>query len=105
MVPRWKQQLGGVFIALLCGGATVWTWTSAQREGSFSLKAAMIFPVFFVMGVGMVLFPTYREERLARGEDISGLQGAALITPRWWGIMAVGFVAAGLFIALLKGWV
>ena len=43
----------------------------------------MLFPAVFVLGVALILFPGYKEERIARGEDISGLQGWQLITPRW----------------------
>jgi len=95
MVPRWKQRLGGLFIALLGAGFTGWTWYTAFYEGDFNRKASMIFPAFFVLGLGMILFPGYREERIARGEDISRLKGWKLITPRWWVILIIALVAGG----------
>jgi hypothetical protein len=45
------------------------------------------------MGLGLVLFPGYKEERLGRGEDISKLSGVDLITPRWWAVFVVGLAA------------
>jgi hypothetical protein len=101
-VPRWKQQVGGLFIALLGAGFTGWTWYTAFYEGYFNRKASMIFPAFFVLGVGMIVFPGYKEERIARGEDISRMRGRELITPRWWILLMVAFVAAGLNYLLLS---
>ncbi len=83
MIPRWKQQLGGVLIALLGGGFTAWSWYTALNEGYFYRKASMLFPAFFILGVGLIIFPGYKEERIARGEDISEMKGWELITPRW----------------------
>lgn len=102
MVPRRKQQLAGFFIALLGAGFTGWTWYTAFCEGYFYRKASMIFPAFFVLGLGMILFPGYKEERIARGEDLSSMKGWKLITPRWWAILIIALVAAGLNYLLLS---
>jgi len=52
--------------------------------------------------------PGYREERLARGEDISVLRGWQLLTPRWRWVLAVALAAGiadgGLLHATLRGW-
>lgn len=40
-----------------------------------------------------MLIPGYREERIARGEDVSRLQGMQLITPRWWAVLALALAA------------
>jgi len=101
-MPRWKQQVGGLFIALLGAGFTGWTWYTAFYEGYFNRKASMIFPAFFVLGLGMIVFPGYKEERIARGEDISRMRARELITPRWWVLLMVAFVAAGLNYLLLS---
>jgi ABC-type Fe3+-siderophore transport system permease subunit len=102
MIPRWKQQLGGLFIALIGAGFMGWTWYTALYQGYFYFKASLIFPPFFVIGLGLILFPGYKEERLARGEDISRMEGSELITLRWWIILALGFVAAGVNYLLLS---
>jgi hypothetical protein len=57
-------------------------------------KAALVFPAFLVLGVALMLIPGYREERIARGEDVSGLKGARLITPRWWAVLALAIAAS-----------
>lgn len=93
MVPRWKERMGGVVIMLLGGGFTAWTWHTALTEGYYYQKASMIFPTFCFLGLGMILFPGYRTERLARGEDISTLSGTQLITPRWWVILVLALIA------------
>ena len=103
MTPRPKQRLGGVLIALLGGGGTFWTWRTALSEAHFSLKASLIFPAFLVLGLGLICFPGYREERLARGEDLTGVQGLKLLTPRWWVILAVALLAGATNFLLLSG--
>lgn len=90
---RRKQRIAGVGMAVLSAGFIVWTWHTALHEGYYYRNAALIFPAFFALGAGMVLFPDYRTERLARGEEISHLSGSQLLTPRWWGIVAVGLLA------------
>ncbi len=94
-VPRWKQRLGGALIAAIGGGGTLWIWHVAKSEGYIYLKASVLLPAFLVLGLAMVAIPGYKEERLARGEDLSAMSGAQLLTPRWWAVLvialAVGF--------------
>ncbi|WP_232423483.1 hypothetical protein [Leptospira weilii] len=52
----------------------------------------------------MILFTDPKSERIARGEDISQLNGYRFITPRWWTILAIAFLAAFVNDALLSGW-
>jgi hypothetical protein len=78
---------------LLGGGFTCWSWYTALNEGYYYVKASMIFPAFAIMGVGLILFPGYKSERLARGEDISQLTGTQLLTPRWWVILVIALIA------------
>jgi hypothetical protein len=56
----------------------------------------MIMAAFFIIGTSLTIFPGYREERIARGEDISKLQGWALITMRWKIILVVALIAGGI---------
>ncbi len=102
MVPRWKQQVGGLFLILLGAGFTAWGWYTALYRGYFYPKASMLFPATFVLGLGMIILPSYREERLARGEDISKLEGWRLITPRWWVVLVVALATGGVNLILLE---
>ena len=102
MVPCWKQSVGGLFMALLGAGFTGWSWYTALYRGYFYRKVSMIFPAFFVLGLGTIIFPGYKEARIARGEDISRMQGWKLITPRWWAILIIALVAAGANYILLS---
>lgn len=102
MIPYWKRLLGGLsFFAFSIGGIW-WTWHTARLEHTFSMKGAMVFPAGAVMGLALVFFPTYREERLARGEDLSQFSGAELITPRWWVILMLALAASTVNITLLR---
>lgn len=104
MVSRQQERLGGLFIATMGTILTVWTWQSALSDGRFYVKAAMLGPAFTVIGLGLLLFPGYKTERIQRGEDISQLSGAALMTPRWWGILAMAMGSGFMNLAVLKGW-
>lgn len=102
-VPRATQRLGGAFMALLSTAFLAWTWYTALTRGYFYRRAAMIFPAFFVLGVALMLIPGYREERIARGQDISRLSGSRLITPRWWAVIVLALAATILNELLLYG--
>jgi ABC-type Fe3+-siderophore transport system permease subunit len=93
-VSRGRQRLGGAFIALLSGAFVAWSWYTALTRGYYYRKAALIFPAFLVIGVALLLIPGYREERIARGEDVSRLEGAQLITARWWAVLALALAAS-----------
>jgi hypothetical protein len=93
-VPRGTQRLGGAFIALLSGSFVAWGWYTALTRGYYYRKAALIFPAFLVIGIALLAIPGYREERIARGEDVSRLEGMQLITPRWWAVLALAIVAS-----------
>jgi len=90
---RQWQQLGGMLIAFLGAGGVIALWCIGIFERLWYPKSSFLFPAFLVLGLGLILFPGYREERMARGEDISGKQGLALITLRWWAILAVASIA------------
>ena len=104
-VPRGRQRIGGALIAALSGAFVVWTWHTALTRGYYYRKAALIFPAFLVIGLALLAIPGYREERIARGEDVSRLEGMRLITPRWWAVLAVAMLAAcANWFLLARGW-
>jgi hypothetical protein len=102
MAARRGQRLAGLIIAFVSACLIGWDWYLALTRRSFYVKASMLFPAFLVLGVGMMLFPGYREERLARGEDISRLQGWRLITVRWWVVIGVALALGAVNYALLR---
>jgi hypothetical protein len=104
MVSRRMERLGGVFIATLSAILTIWNWHLALSEGHFYLKAALIGPAFTIIGLGLILVPGYRTERIERGEDTTQLTGIALLTPRWWGILAISLGSGLVNLGTLKGW-
>lgn len=104
MISRQKERFGGAFIATIGVILTFVSWHSAIYEGSFSIKAGFGGPAFAILGIALLLFPGYQSERIARGEDISQLSGAQLLTPRWWGVLAVALGSGILNSAVLKFW-
>jgi len=91
---RRRQQVGGCGIALVAACLTGWNWYIVVTRGYFYRRVGLFFPAVFILGIAFALFPGYKEERLARGEDISKLHGWRLITPRWWVILALALAAA-----------
>lgn len=104
MISRQKERFGGAFIATIGAVLTFVSWHSAIYEGSFSIKAGFGGPAFAILGIALLLFPGYQSERIARGEDISQLSGAQLLTPRWWGVLAVSLGSGLINLAVLKFW-
>lgn len=103
---RRGQQFAGLFVLFMSLLFVIWTWYTALFNGYFYKFASMIFPAFLFVGLGLILFPDYKTERIARGEDISQLSGLGLLTPRWWTILIVGLTSGvGNFflLALLGG--
>ena len=77
-------------------------WYMAFSKGYFYPYAAMVFPAFAFVGLGLIVFPNYKDERIARGEDISELSGTQLLTMRWWAILVIGLLAGFSNLLLLK---
>jgi hypothetical protein len=105
--PRSRRAQGivGVFIAAMGGWLSWLAWHQTVRDAEFSLRASFLGPAFVVLGLGLAAFGGYREERLARGDGLEGLQGFRVITPRWWAMLALAFLAAAAFtVALRQGW-
>lgn len=99
---RRGQQFAGLFISVVSLAATFWTWYTAFFQNYFYVSASMIFPAFFVIGLGLILFPDYKTERIARGEDISQIEGLQLLTARWWAILVIALVFSFANIIFLK---
>lgn len=101
---RAVQAIAGAFIAG-CGVFMSWiAWNQTVRDAEFSMRGSMLGPAFVVIGLGLAAFGGYKEERLARGESLEGLQGLQLLTPRWWGVLALSLAAAAAYtFALWQG--
>lgn len=103
MATRSIQQFGGAVIALISAWLSIWISHQPLTENPHILKGAVLFPAFTVIGIGLIFCPGYREERLARGEDISGIHGRRWITARWWAILVLAlFMGIGHLMLLLS---
>lgn len=80
----------------------VGTWYLALSKGYFYAMPSAACPAFLFVGLGLIVFPDYKTERVARGEDISELSGTQLLTARWWAILIVGLAAGFGNFLLLK---
>lgn len=101
-VPRPAQRFGGLLIAGL-GTFLAWlAYAGAGRTGLFSLREALLGPPFMVIGLALVLFPGYREERLSRGESLEGLSGTQLLTARWRAVLVLSLLSGVFYAVLLR---
>lgn len=101
MTIRQKEKIGGFLIFFVSVLFTWYIWNTALTKGYFLVKVAGFAPAAAVMGLALVLFPSYKEERIAKGEDVSKLQGAQLMTPRWWAVLIVALTLGFINIYLL----
>lgn len=99
MTTRTKERFCGAFLCIASTLTTYLAWT-VLAEGKSTFAIGLAGPAFFVLGVALILFPGYRTERLARGEDISHLSGWDLLTPRWKAVTGVALGATLLFYVL-----
>jgi hypothetical protein len=92
-----------VFIAAM-GVFLGWLFlTLPARTGMFSPVGPFLAAGFVALGIGLILFGGYREERLRRGESLEGLEGLRLLTPRWWGVLAAWLLFGVVYAALWRG--
>jgi len=82
-ISRTRERLGGAVLLAVGLWLTVYGWHAAAAQGWFNPAGALFGPAGIVLGAALLAVPGYRTERTARGEDISALQGWALLTPRW----------------------
>ena len=90
-VSRPVQQLGGLFIAAM-GVFLTWQVWQVAHTGKYFMSVGAAGPAFCVMGLALIAFPDSRTERRARGESLVGLEGWALLTPRWRVVSVIGIV-------------
>ena len=50
-----KSRGAGVLCTVVGAGLTWWAWSSALGDGHYSLKAALVGPTLFVLGVGLLI--------------------------------------------------
>jgi hypothetical protein len=93
-LPPRIQRLIGLFAMLLAGGFWVWLWYIAINEGYYYLKASMFFPAGFILSLGILLSPVFKEEeeQIATSKDISFLSRIKLLPPRWRIILIVALI-------------
>jgi hypothetical protein len=102
--PAYLRRLTGLGISAAGAWITQLAWTQAERDGRVSTLGGFGGPAFVVLGLGLVLFKGYRQERLERGEDITRLEGLALLTPRWKAVTGLALLAGLADFGRLSGW-
>lgn len=88
------QRVVGLFLLLVGGGLTAWSWYTAVNDGNYYRKAAALLPVVAVAGLGMLLFPIDME-RLRAEHGVDRPQKLAHY-PRAWKVLFVVAILAGL---------
>jgi hypothetical protein len=92
---RFSQSTGGVLMFFLGLAMTGGNWDDLIKNASFFPKLAVLGPVSVILGLALVAMPGYREERLAKGQNLADYPKLKIITPRWWAVLVIG-MALGL---------
>jgi hypothetical protein len=101
---RRRERIGGVIIGGLGLFLAGLAWHQTPT-GEFSVKASFLGPAFAVIGGGLILWPGYRTERRARGDDLEHFTGLQLLTRRWRTVLiAAIFIGIIFTLALRQGW-
>jgi hypothetical protein len=87
------QRLTGLFVLVLSGGFTAWSWYTALHDGHHRPKTAAVFSFMAVAGLATLLFPIDRE-RLRAEHGVDSPQTWAHC-PLAWKVMLVVALLAG----------
>lgn len=75
-------------------GGLLWIRHEAQDDGHAYLKVwSIVLPMILCISGAACFFSGPVKERLQRGEDISSLSRLAIITRRWWKIIALAVLS------------
>lgn len=103
-LPRWAQTLAGALNAV-CGLFLCWlAWYLLVHDELYAPGVAFLGAAQTVLGLALMALPTYRNERLDRGESLEGRGGWRLLTPRWWGVLVVALAAGAAYAVALRPW-
>jgi hypothetical protein len=81
MVLRNTERLGGTLICLISLGLYLYNWHLINTQNYCYPKAMSIGAAMAIVGFALIIFPSYRRERIERGENIDNLEGLKLLTP------------------------
>jgi hypothetical protein len=87
------QRIMGALALLVGSSGTFWTWRTAITEGYYYTGWAVFFPLFAVVGLGLVLLPIDMEKQQAEYGDLTR-QGFNQLPLDWKIHMGVAVVAA-----------
>lgn len=94
MTDRNKERIGGLTIFLLSFTLYAFNWYRILNNSYYYPKTLGIGAALSVIGLALVVFPSYRRERIERGENIEELSGLRLLTTRWRVVLAVALAFA-----------
>jgi hypothetical protein len=88
------QRIIGAVAFLIAGACIVWTWQIATSQGYYYRSAAVMFPVFAVVGIALLFRPIDVEEQQAKFGDVTNQSFAQL--PWEWKVLIGVAISAGL---------
>jgi hypothetical protein len=73
------SRAAGVLFVVIGSLLTIWAWRSARSDGQYGLKAAIIGPTVFVLGMGLLIHGKASQLQATRLTRIYGGRGLATI--------------------------
>ena len=92
MVDRNIDRIGGLVIFSVAFALYAYNWILIVGRQYYYPKAMCFAAAMSIVGLALIIFPSYRRERVERGENIEELEGMKLLTRRWWTILIVALV-------------
>jgi hypothetical protein len=87
-----QRTVGLLSLAVGVGGAA-WSWYTATAQGYYYIKAALIFPVFAILGMAAIFFPL--DEHGQEGELSLARPERFLKYPTSWKVLTIVALTAG----------
>ena len=92
-VSHLGQRTIGLIFLLVGAGGTAWSWYTATTKGYYYRKAALIFPVFAILGMAAIFFPL--DEQGQEGELSLARPVRFLKYPTSWKVLTIVALIAG----------
>ena len=103
MTNRLPQQIIGLVLLFLGLAAAAAAWVGPLGGDPRIRPIIAAFFALAVLGGGMLILPSPRQERLGRFEDLWDMSALQMITARWWVVIAVALAVGGANYALVSG--
>ena len=103
MTNRLPQQMIGLALLFLGLAAAAAAWIGPLGGDPRIRQVIAACSALAVLGGGLLILPSPRQERLGRFEDLWDMSALQMITARWWVVIAVALLVGGANYVFVSG--